>query len=216
MRLHSVFFLRITRGHHGDLGHEVRRTIQILFRYKVAWMVDRDVFFKESQAMKRLPCLFSLLVLSTSVVMAVTCYAQEQEAVTVPQAIDERASEVPGASRLKGALEPGGQPMGKTAPLNGDRSSGPTAQNQSSKADSVRITKEIRQQIIERGDLSTAAKNVKIITDDQGAVTLRGPVKTANEKQQLEQIARSNAHGGQVTNQLVVKGEQVSEGAAHG
>jgi hypothetical protein len=42
--------------------------------------------------MKRLPCLFSLLVLSTSVVMAVTCYAQEQEAVTVPQAIDERAT----------------------------------------------------------------------------------------------------------------------------
>lgn len=166
--------------------------------------------------MKRIPYLFSLIVLSSTVVAPVQGNAEEGSAFTGPQAIDEHAPEVPSASRSKGALEPGGQPMGKTAPLNGDRSSGPTAQNQSSKPESLRITKEIRQRIIERGDLSTAAKNVKVITDDKGAVTLRGPVKTDNERQEIEQIARNNAQGGQVNNQLVVKGEHVSQGGAHG
>jgi osmotically-inducible protein OsmY len=106
--------------------------------------------------------------------------------------------------------------MGETAPLNGDRSAAPTGGNQSGRPESMRITKEIRQQIIERRELSTAAKNVKVITDDKGAVTLRGPVKTDDERRELEQIARNNAQGGQVNNQLVVKGEEPSRGGAHG
>jgi osmotically-inducible protein OsmY len=69
---------------------------------------------------------------------------------------------------------------------------------------------------MEQRDLSTAAKNVKVITDENGAVTLRGPVKSSAERQQLEQIARNNAPGGQVDNQLVVKNEEKTSGAAHG
>jgi hypothetical protein len=164
--------------------------------------------------MKAFPYVLSLVALS--VVNSTAAKAEEGDIFTGPQAIDEHAGEVPSATRPKGALEPNGQPLGQTAPLNNDRMTGPTAQNQSSRPESVRITKEIRQQILERKDLSTAAKNVKIITDDQGAVTLRGPVKTANERQELEQIARNNAQGGQVANQLVVKGEEASSGGAHG
>jgi hypothetical protein len=166
--------------------------------------------------MKPIPYLFSFLVFSVTVVTPLKVNAQEGGAFSGPQAIDEHPSELPSASRLKGALEPGGEPLGKTAPLNGDGASGPSAQNQSGKPESVRITKEIRQQIIERRDLSTAAKNVKVITDDKGAVTLRGPVKTDNERQELEQIARNNAQDGQVNNQLVVKGEETSRGGSHG
>jgi osmotically-inducible protein OsmY len=91
-----------------------------------------------------------------------------------------------------------------------------TAQNQSSKPESLQITRQIRKQIMDQRELSTTAKNVKVITDDNGAVTLRGPVKNSAERDQLEQIARNNATGGQVDNQLVVKSEEESKGAAHG
>jgi hyperosmotically inducible protein len=171
-------------------------------------------FLLELDTMKAFPYVFSLVVLSA--VGSSAAKAEEGDIFTGPQAIEEQAGGAPSAARPKGALEPSGQPLGETAPLNGDRTTGPTAQNQSARPESVRITKEIRQQILERKDLSTAAKNVKIITDDRGAVTLRGPVKSANERQEIEQIARNNAQGGQVANQLVVKGEEASRGGAHG
>jgi osmotically-inducible protein OsmY len=142
--------------------------------------------------------------------------AEEGDIFTGPQAIDEKTGDSEKVTRPKGALEPGGQPLGQTAPLNGDRSANNTAQNQSSRPESVRITRNIRQQIIERDDLSTSAKNVKIITDEKGAVTLRGPVKTSNERQAVEQIARNNAQGGQVNNELIVKGREETTGGAHG
>jgi hyperosmotically inducible protein len=166
--------------------------------------------------MKALRYFFSVMLFSAHIIGTVDAQAEEGEIVTGSQAIDDTASEFPTAAHPKGALEPGGEPLGKTAPLNGDRASGPSAQNQSAKPESVKITRSIRQQIIEHRDLSTAAKNVTIVTDDNGAVTLRGPVKTANEKQELEQIARNNAVGGAVNNQIVVKGQGESKGAAHG
>ena len=164
--------------------------------------------------MKAFPYVLSLGVLSA--VSSTAVRAEDGDIFAGPQAIDEKAGEALSAARPKGALEPNGQPLGQTAPLNGDRTTGSTAQNQSARPESMRITKEIRQQILERKDLSTAAKNVKIITDDRGAVTLRGPVTSATERQELEQIARNNAQGGQVANQLVVKGEEPSRGGAHG
>ena len=161
-------------------------------------------------------CYVSLLVAFGHVSGAVVAYGEGGDIFTDAQAIEESATGEGTLTRPKGALEPNGQPLGRTAPLNGDRASEPSAQNQSARPESVRITRAIRQQIIERRDLSTAAKNVKVITDDNGAVTLRGPVKTENEKQEIEQIARSNAQGAQVTSNLIVKGEQDSRGGAHG
>ena len=49
------------------------------------------------------------------------------------------------------------------------------------------------------------AKNIKIITDN-GQVTLRGPVKNAQEKAKIDQLARSAAGGAKIVDQLDVKG----------
>jgi hyperosmotically inducible protein len=51
--------------------------------------------------------------------------------------------------------------------------------------------------------MSTDAKNVKIITEN-GRVTLRGPVKSADEKSQIEKIASDVAGEGKVDSQLEV------------
>jgi osmotically-inducible protein OsmY len=48
------------------------------------------------------------------------------------------------------------------------------------------------------------AKNVKIITAG-GMVTLRGPVKSAEEKTKIDQLARAAAPGAQIDNQLEIK-----------
>ena len=48
-------------------------------------------------------------------------------------------------------------------------------------------------------------EEIKVITAD-GHVTLRGPVKTAQEKAKIDQLAKSAAGGAQIDNQLDVKG----------
>ena len=53
-------------------------------------------------------------------------------------------------------------------------------------------------------ELSTTAKNIKVITAN-GQVTLRGPVKTAQEKAKVGRIARSAAGRAQIDDQLDVK-----------
>ncbi len=81
---------------------------------------------------------------------------------------------------------------------------GVTAQNQSSNPKYLEVTRSIRQKITERNDLSFSAKNVKIITDDQGTVTLKGDVRDEKEKQIVEQIARDAASPGMVNSELAV------------
>ena len=69
------------------------------------------------------------------------------------------------------------------------------------KAD-VQITADIRKQVVAT-KMSVNAQNVKIITQD-GKVTLRGPVKTSEEKQRIAEIAVSVAGADNVDNQLEV------------
>ena len=66
------------------------------------------------------------------------------------------------------------------------------------------ITAEIRKQITDNDGLSTNAKNVKVITQD-GVVTLRGPVKTAQEKTTVAGIARKAAGVKRVDDQIEVE-----------
>ncbi len=66
----------------------------------------------------------------------------------------------------------------------------------------IHITAEIRKQVVDT-KMSVDAHNVKIITQD-GMVTLRGPVATAEEKQQIEAMAKSVAGADKVDNQLEV------------
>jgi sporulation protein YlmC with PRC-barrel domain len=72
-----------------------------------------------------------------------------------------------------------------------------------SKAD-LATTAQIRKEITAGKNLSVNARNVKIITQD-GQITLRGPVNTAEEKRRIGDIAERSAHSGTVDNQLEVK-----------
>ncbi|HUG67378.1 MAG TPA: BON domain-containing protein [Pirellulaceae bacterium] len=76
----------------------------------------------------------------------------------------------------------------------------PFDQNEN-KAD-IAITAGIRQRVVDT-EMSVNAQNVKIITQD-GKVTLRGPVQTDAEKQQIEAIALAIAGEGNVDSQLEV------------
>jgi hyperosmotically inducible periplasmic protein len=78
-----------------------------------------------------------------------------------------------------------------------------TSGDQSNSSADLKITQAIRQALMKDGELSTTAKNIKIITAN-GQVTLRGPVKTAQEKAKIDQIAKSAAGGAQIADQLEV------------
>ena len=77
-----------------------------------------------------------------------------------------------------------------------------TPLDQSENDADVKITAEVRKKVIAT-KMSSNGHNVKIITQD-GKVTLRGPVPTDLEKQQIENIAISVAGNGNVDSQLEV------------
>src|SRR4026208_2647447 len=78
-----------------------------------------------------------------------------------------------------------------------------TSGDQSNSSEDLKTTQAIRQALMKDGELSTTAKNIKVITAN-GHVTLRGPVKTAQEKARVDQIAKSAAGGAQIEDQLEV------------
>ena len=80
-----------------------------------------------------------------------------------------------------------------------------TSGDQSNSSADLKITQAIRQALMNDSELSTTAKNVKIITNN-GQVTLRGPVKTAQEKAKIDQLTKSAAGGAKIDDQLEVKG----------
>jgi osmotically-inducible protein OsmY len=80
-----------------------------------------------------------------------------------------------------------------------------TSGDQSNSSADLKTTQAIRQALVKDGELSTTAKNIKVITAN-GHVTLRGPVKTAQEKAKIDRLAKSAAGGAQIDNQLDIKG----------
>ncbi len=78
----------------------------------------------------------------------------------------------------------------------------PIDQNQSFESD-VEITRLIRKEIVKDKALSTYAKNVKIITIN-GLVTLRGPVRTAAERAQVEGHAEKIVPMNYIVNKLEI------------
>ena len=80
-----------------------------------------------------------------------------------------------------------------------------TSGDQSNSSADLKTTQAIRQALMKDGELSTTAKNIKIITDN-GQVTLRGPVKNSQEKAKIDQLAKSAAGGAKLDDQLDVKG----------
>jgi osmotically-inducible protein OsmY len=78
-----------------------------------------------------------------------------------------------------------------------------TPGDQSSRKADVSLTRRIRRAITTDKALSTTAKNIKIITVD-GVVTLRGPVKSDQEREKIAATAQQIAGVKQVDNHLEV------------
>jgi len=95
-------------------------------------------------------------------------------------------------------------PPDNTKANKGDRAKGAaTADQQKENASDREITQKIRQALMDDKSLSTYAHNVKVIAQD-GQVTLKGPVRTENEKKTIEAKAIEVAGAGHVTNQISI------------
>src|ERR1700693_4250501 len=114
-----------------------------------------------------------------------------------------------GSGALALALEPAGQ---QTAPDNTkvnerDRSQdAPTADQQKANRSDQDITQQIRQSIMKDKSLSTYAHNIKIVTQG-GQVTLKGPVRSEDEKRAIEAKATEVAGEHKVTSELNIKSQ---------
>ncbi len=82
-----------------------------------------------------------------------------------------------------------------------------TADQQKSNHTDRYLTQQIRKAVIADKSLSTYAHNVKIISQN-GNVTLKGPVRSEDEKQTIVAKAEQIAGSGNVTDQLSVKSSQ--------
>jgi hyperosmotically inducible protein len=85
---------------------------------------------------------------------------------------------------------------------NRDQSS-PTADQQKMNPSDRAITQKIRKAVMADKSLSTYAHNVKIVAQD-GKVTLRGPVRSDDEKRSVEAKAAAVVGEGNVTSQIEI------------
>lgn len=85
-----------------------------------------------------------------------------------------------------------------------NKSQSATADNQSEAEADRLTTAQVRKAIMADKDLSTYGHNVKIITMN-GTVTLKGPVKSEEEKQKIASDASGVVSADKITNLLTVK-----------
>ena len=113
------------------------------------------------------------------------------------------------ASALTSAQDPSAAPAPDNSKVNErDRNKAePTADQQKENRSDQDITQQIRQSIIKDESLSTYAHNVKIISQN-GMVTLKGPVRSEDEKSAILAKAVEVVGKDKVTNQLEVKPKQ--------
>jgi len=78
-----------------------------------------------------------------------------------------------------------------------------TADQQKMNASDRELAQKVRKAIVADKSLSTYAHNVKVIAKD-GTVTLKGPVRSAEEKSAVEAKATEAAGAGKVTNELTI------------
>jgi hyperosmotically inducible protein len=79
-----------------------------------------------------------------------------------------------------------------------------TADQQKNNRSDREVTKEIRSAVVKDKSLSTYAHNIKIITQN-GEVTLKGPVRSDDEKKAIVAEAEQVAGPGKVNDQLSVR-----------
>src|ERR1700727_2400485 len=111
-----------------------------------------------------------------------------------------------GASRLP---QSGQQPAPDNTKTNqGDQNTGAmTADHQKMNPADRQTSQQIRSAIVKDKTLSTYSHNIKIITQD-GKVTLKGPVRSDDDKTSLEAKAVAVAGAGNVTHQLEIAPKQ--------
>ena len=78
-----------------------------------------------------------------------------------------------------------------------------TAEQQTNNTADLELSKNVRRALMQDKSLSTYAHNVKVIAQD-GKVTLKGPVRTQDEKQAIAAKAVEVAGQGNVVNELTV------------
>lgn len=78
-----------------------------------------------------------------------------------------------------------------------------TADQQSETKEDREITQKIRQAVVDDKSLSTYAHNVKIITVD-GMVTLKGPVRSDDEKRTIEEKAGQIAGNDKIKSEIEI------------
>ena len=79
-----------------------------------------------------------------------------------------------------------------------------TADQQAENAGGRDLARKIRKSIVDDKNLSTCARNVKVITRN-GTVTLKGPVQTDDEKSAIEAKAVEIAGAANVKSEITVK-----------
>ena len=82
-----------------------------------------------------------------------------------------------------------------------------TADQQKDNRSDREITQQIRQSLVNDKSLSTYGHNVKVITQN-GQVTLKGPVRSDDEKKAIEAKATEVAGENKVTSELNIKPQQ--------
>jgi hyperosmotically inducible periplasmic protein len=106
-------------------------------------------------------------------------------------------------TRVQARQEPAPQSDNSKA----NKTQSPTADDQSANPADREIIKKIRAAIHRDKDLSTYAHNIKIIAQS-GKVTLKGPVRSQQEKDTLAAKATTIAGEGNVDNQLEIAPKQ--------
>ena len=144
----------------------------------------------------------------SSLVNSLDCYKENEDMKNVSHRILRIA--LLAVVLLGGLMAASAQEPATTAPDNTkvndrDRNANePTADQQKNNRPDGDITKQIREAVEKDKSLSTYAHNVKIITQN-GVVTIKGPVRSEEEKRAIEAKAVEIAGNGKVNNQLDVK-----------
>jgi len=79
-----------------------------------------------------------------------------------------------------------------------------TPEDQSQSRADIKLAAAVRNAVVDTDGLSSDGQNIKIITKDN-QVTLRGPVRDAQERDTIEKMVRSASGTATVDNQLEIK-----------
>jgi len=151
--------------------------------------------------------LIPILTAAFAIGLAAGCQQKDQNQGTTSDT-STRSSGQDSFNMPRDSTQPGSaenKPADNTGRNTRDRSGDTvTADDQGGSVSDQELTRRIRRVITQNDQLSSAAKNIKIITVN-GKVTLRGPVKNDGEAKAIADVAQSIAGAGSVDNQLETK-----------